>query len=151
MSNALTVPTKPVFMETIRDYRLSSLNGYVVNFKRGKPSLVPPHVYLEAIRAGAVVCEEQPEEKDEVKTDGGVPGAAEAAKLEASAKTEHIKKACLVLMARDDAANDFKADGYPKFNKVVAECPPECPSFTAGDVQEVFDILREDVSLADLD
>ena len=78
MSNALEVPTKPVFMETIRDYRLSSLNGYVVNFKRGKPSLVPPHVYLEAIRAGAIVCEEQPEPEEEVKTDGGIPGAAEA-------------------------------------------------------------------------
>jgi hypothetical protein len=148
MSNPLEVPSRPVMMQTNRDYRLSSLNGYVVNFKANEPARVPPHVYTEAIRAGAIVVEEC--EVEATKTDGGQRGAAEAAKLEAEAKAQHVSNACTVILVRDDPS-DFKADGYPKLNKVIAEIPPECPKPTAGEVQSAIDELRENIDLADLD
>lgn len=144
----LEIPTQPVMMETNRDYRLSSLNNIVVNFKANVPVRVPPLAYAEAVRAGAIQVAEC--ETVEEKTDGGAKGAAEAAVLEAEAKTQHVKMACIALMDRDDP-QDFKADGYPKLNKVTAEIPPECPKPTAGEVQAIIDELRENVDLADLD
>lgn len=151
MSEELQIPENAVYMETIRDYRLSSLNGYVVNFKKGEPTRVPPQCYLEAVRAGAVMCEEQPDEKaPTVVTDGTAKGSKEAAELEAEAKAEHIKQACLKLMAEDDSTK-FKADSYPKLNAVIAEIPPECPRPTSADVMIVMDNLRENIDLADLD
>ena len=148
MSNPLEVPSNPVMMQTNRDYRLSSLNGYVVSFKANEPTRVPPHVYVEAIRAGAIVVEEC--EVKEAKTDGGQRGAAEASRLEAEAKHQHVVQACTRILVRNDQT-DFKADGYPKLNKVIAEVPPECSNPTAGEVQTIIDDLRKDLDLAELD
>lgn len=148
MSTKLEIPAQPVMMQTNRDYRLSSLNGFVINFKADEPARVPPHVYEEAFRIGAVVVGEC--EAPQENTDGFIRGAKEAGELEAEAKRGHVKQACIALMARDDST-DFKADGYPKLNKVTAEIPPECPKPTAGEVMEAMDELRKDVNLADLD
>ncbi len=149
MNAPLEIPTKPVLMKTNRDFRLSSLNGYVVNFKADEPVRVPPHVYVEAVRIGAVECGEVDNlPEPEAETDGGPQGAAEAAKLAAEAKDSYIRQACLALIAEDDSAK-FKAEGPPKLNALIKELPPEAPRPTAGDVQRVWELLQDDVSLAD--
>jgi hypothetical protein len=147
MKTSLEIPTTPVMMTTIRDFRLSSRAGYVVNFKANTPTRVPPHVIEEALYIGAIVVEKI---IVDAPGDKAIPGAAEAAVLEAEAKKEYIKQACLTLMARGDQTA-FNVNGYPKFNKVLAECAPEAPTFTAGEVQAVYDDLRGLVQLAELE
>ena len=150
-ASQLEQPATRVLMVSPRDFRLSSLKGYVINFVRDEPAWVPPHVYKEALAIGAVPCEEQPEaeekpedEKEKIKAES----RENAARLEAEAKTEYIKQACMALLARADST-DFKADGYPKVNKVIAEMSPESPRPTASEIQTVFDVLREDMTLAE--
>jgi hypothetical protein len=147
MNQKLEIPDRPVMMQTNRDFRLSSLNGWVVNFKSGIPEKVPPHVFVEAIGIGAVVCDEQPE-PEPVEEKQKHPSIAEAAKLEAEAKYSYVKQACLQLMAENDNTA-FKADGYPKAASLIAVLPPEAPRPTAGEIATVFDQLREDMELAE--
>lgn len=146
MNHNLDLPDRPVLMQTNRDFRLSSLNGYVVNFRADQPALVPPNAYLEAIGIGAVLCDEQPEPEPEQKTD--TPSVAETAKLEAEAKFEYIKQACLKLMAENDSTA-FKADGSPKVLSVISTLEPQAPRPTAAEIQDVWDRLREDMELAE--
>jgi hypothetical protein len=148
MNQKLEIPDHPVMMQTNRDFRLSSLNGWVVNFKADKPERGPPHVYVEAIGVGAVVCEEQPPEPEKVPAKEAHPSIAEAAKLEAEAKYSYIEQACLKLMARNDNTA-FKADGYPKAISLIAELPPEAPRPTAQEIAMVFDDMRTKMELAE--
>lgn len=143
----IQTPDQPVMMQTNRDFRLSSLNGYVVNFRADTPTRVPPNAYLEAVGIGAVVCDEQPEPRkvEEKRPD---PSIAEAAKLEAEAKISYIRQACLQLMAENDLTA-FKADGYPKAAYLIAALPAEAPRPTAGEIAEVFDSLRSEMELAE--
>lgn len=143
----IQTPDHPVMMQTNRDFRLSSLNGYVVNFRADTPTRVPPNAYVEAVGIGAVKCEEQPEPEpvEEKKSD---PSIAEAAKLEAEAKIAYIEKACLKLLAENDNTA-FKADGYPKAAAVFDALPPEAPRPTAGEIAQVFDDLRMNMDLAE--
>lgn len=137
-------------MVSPRNFRLSSRKGYVVNFIKGEPTWVPPHIYEEALEIGAEPCAEQPEPKP-AKPDPrqiAKDTREHAAKLEAEAKAEYVKQALLALMARGDNT-DFKADGYPKANKVIAELSPDCPRPTASEIQEIFDELRKDMTLAE--
>lgn len=149
MEQSLTIPESAVFMTTNRDFRLSSLSGPVINFKKDVPTRVAPNVYAEAVGIGAIDCD--PEEHPPAETSAPKepdPSIAIAAKEEAEAKVSYIKQACLILMERGDAT-EFKADGYPKANKVIAELAPQCPHPTAQEIQEVFDDLRKNVDLID--
>lgn len=149
MHQDLTIPESAVFMTTNRDFRLSSLSGPVINFKKDVPTRVAPNVYAEAVAIGAIDCD--PEEHPPADAPAPKvpdPRIAEAAKLEAEAKVSYIKQACLILMERGDST-DFKADGYPKANKLIAELAPQCPHPKAQEIQEVFDGLRENVDLID--
>lgn len=148
MNQKLEVPDRPVYMQTNRDFRLSSLHGWVCNFKANVPERVPPHVYAEAIGIGAVVCEEQPEEKP--SENRPEISLAEATKQEALAQKAYVTQACLAIIAKGDET-DFKADGYPLFAAVVRELAPECPKPTAGLIQEVYDELRESADLIESD
>lgn len=147
MKQELQLPDHSVFMQTNRDFRLSSLNGCVINFKANTPHLVPPNAYREAIGIGAVVCDEQPQPKP-VEEKVERHGIAEAAKLEAEAKFEYIKQACLQLLAQNDNTA-FKADGRPKMAQLIAAMPPEAPRPTAQEIAHVFDELTQDMDLAE--
>lgn len=148
MNQKLEVPDRPVYMQTNRDFRLSSLHGWVCNFKAGVPERVPPHVYAEAIGIGAVVCEEQPEK--EVSPNRPEVTAQEAIEGEAAAQEAYVTQACLAIIAKGDEA-DYKADGYPLLAAVHRELAPECPKPTAGYVQQVYDQLREHADLIEND
>lgn len=143
----ISVPDHPVLMQTNRDFRLSSLNGYVVNFRANEPTSVPPNAYVEAVGVGAVKCDVQPEPEPVVEK-APDPSIAEAAKLEAEAKIAYIKQACLKLMAENDSTA-FKADGYPKFVNVRDAMASEAPAPTAQQIQQVWDDLRSDMDLAE--
>ena len=147
MNAEIQIPDRPVLMQTNRDFRLSSLNGYVVNFKANEPTSVPPHCYVEAVGIGAVKCELQPEPEVQEEKEKH-PSIAEAAKLEAEAKISYIRQACLQLMAENDTTA-FKADGYPKVANLIEALPPEAPRPTAGEIADVFDQLREEMELAE--
>lgn len=148
MKQELELPDRPVMMQTNRDFRLSSLNGYVVNFRANTPVSVPPNAYKEAVGIGAVMCGEQPEVEPPTEEEKIHPSVAEAAKLEAEAKYMYIEQACMKLMAENDSTA-FKADGYPKATKLIAELPPEAPRPTAQEIAHVFDELREKMELAE--
>jgi len=148
MNAEIQIPDRPVMMQTNRDFRLASLNGWVVNFKANEPVRVPPNCYVEAVGIGAVVCDEQPEPEPVVEKEAQHPSIAEAAKLEAEAKYSYVRQACLQLMAENDTTA-FKADGYPKAANVIAALPPEAPRPTAGEIATVFDQLREEMDLAE--
>jgi len=143
-------PPTRVLMVSPRNFRLSSRKGFVVNFLKNEPVWVPPHIYEEALAIGAEPCAEQPEQAPPKPDPRQIAKETHehAAALEKEAKTEYIKQACLALLARGDNT-DFRADGYPKANKVVAELSPDCPRPTATEIQEVFDVMREDMSLAE--
>lgn len=145
----LAIPDHPVLMQTNRDFRLSSLNGVVINFQAGEPTRVPPQAYAEAVGIGAVECEEQlePPKSQEKKPD---PSIAEAAKAEHEAKIEYIKQGILKLMAADDDSA-FKPDGYPIHKRLIEVLPPQAPKVTAGEIAEVFDDMRDDLDLADVE
>ena len=87
-----------------------------------------------------------PEPEPEEKT--AAPSIAETAKLEAEAKYEYVKQACLKLMAENDTTA-FKADGSPKVVSVIRTLAPEAPRPTAQEIQDVWDRLREDMELAE--
>lgn len=142
--SGIQIPDRPVLMTTNRDFRLSSLNGYVVNFRADEPALVPPQCFEEAVGIGAVLCEEQPEVEEKEK--GAQPSVREAHELEAAGKAEYVKKAVLELMAENELTK-FRADGYPKAKAVIEILAPECPTPTATEIQEIFDELRENVDL----
>lgn len=147
-SQLVETPESRTLMVSPRDYRLSSLTGYCLVFKKDVPIWVPPQIYKEAVVAGCVPAETQPEETHAAPKPVVHESLAEAQKLEHEAKLEHIETAIRIVMARGDST-DFKADGYPKANKVIAEVPPECPRPTAGEIQFVFDKLRENIDLAE--
>ncbi len=143
----IEIPKSAVLMVCPRDYRLSSLNGYVVTFKSDVPIKVPPHVYLEAYAIGArmIEGEEMPEAPPEKKVD---PHRAEAAKLEAEAKADALDTALRIVIARNDP-NDFKADDTPKHAKVIAEMSPEIPRPSATEIADAFEVLQSDIGLVE--
>lgn len=150
MNQGLEIPDQPVMMVTTRDFRLSSMSGFVVNFKANTPTRVPAFCYAEAVAIGAVVAEEQPEE-EVVEAEPLVdPSVAEAARLEEEAKITYIELAIVDLMNKEDNGPDFKADGYPKHASVLEALAPQCSKPTASEVQEIFDDMREDVVYAEL-
>lgn len=148
MNQELKVPDHSVYMQTNRDFRLSSRNGYVVNFKANEPARVPPNAYEEAIGIGAVLCEDQPEQEPVVEKQVVHESVAEAAKLEAEAKIEYIQQACLKLMADNDSTA-FKADGYPKYSKVIDILSPQAPKPSAAEIAQVWDDMRKNMELAE--
>lgn len=149
MNQELKAPDHPCMMITNRDFRLSSMSGFVVNFKADQPTRVPPMCYVEAVGIGAVVVEDQPEPEkvEEPKVD---PSIAEAARLEQEAKITYVEKAIVALMDKEDNGPDFKADGYPMHKSVLDILAPQCSKPTATEVQEIFDDMRDDVTYAEL-
>ena len=133
-----------------RDYRLSSLNGYVVNFKANEPAQVPPHVYAEAVGIGAVPMEEPeldaPRERSGYEVDESVH---EAAAMEAEAQKDAVQRVIVTLFEKNDTSL-FRADGYPKVVSVLDALPGTVPKPTAMEIQAIFDEMRYDVKYADL-
>lgn len=144
---AIKIPNSAVSMVSPRDYRLSHLCGYVVNFKKDVPINVPPMVYERALEIGARVVDSEavaapaPAVKPTID-----PSVAEAAKLSAEAFNEAVDKAITLLITRNDP-NDFKADNRPKVQKVVSEMAPEFAKPTATQVADAYERLQENIDL----
>lgn len=145
----IVLPKRAVPMVSFRDYRLSSLTGYCVTFKKGVPVNVPPHVYEEALAIGAEVVEGH-EDKDPPAEDPTIAEASrkEAAKLAAGAKEEALKNALIKIITVNDPI-DFKADGTPRANRVVAEMSPEFPRPTATEISEAYWALQSNIDLVE--
>ncbi len=127
----IETPKTAVLMVSPRDYRLSSLNGYVVTFRKNVPISVPPLVFQEAVLVGAQIVEGEEDKEAPEPTPTIDPSIAEAAELEAAAKVEALKNALTLIITRNDP-EDFKADNTPKLQKVVvlqAHDFPEANSF----------------------
>ena len=145
----IEVPKTAVSMVSPRDYRLSSLCGYVVNFQADVPINVIPPVYLEALKMGArLVDEDAPLPTAPVMKPTIDPSIAEGAKLAAEANAGALIKALTVIITRNDP-NDFKADNMPKLNKVLAEMAPEFSKPTATEVADAYAKLQENIDLAE--
>ena len=59
-----------------------------------------------------------------------------------------LNDALTKILVRNDP-DDFKVDGMPKVNKVVAEMPLEAPRPTATEISDAYSELQEDISLAE--
>lgn len=144
MGNSRQIPKTSVKMVSPRDYRLSSLTGFCVNFVANEPIPVPPHVYLEALECGATVVDAKaapvvPEPETQVETVEPDP-AQRVADLDAAVS---------IVIVRNDP-DDFKADSTPKVNKVIAELSPEFePRPSATEVYESYERLQENLDLAE--
>lgn len=147
MGNPVKIPSAKVFMVSPRDYRLSSLQGTVVNFKQDIPIKVNPNAYLEALACGASMAEDQdlPDPSTEKKDQ---EDAVEAAKLEAKEKADALNTALTAILTRNDP-EDFKKDGTPKSNRVIAELSPDNPRPTATEIADAYAVLQENLDLAE--
>ena len=149
MSNPeIQLPKSTVLMVSARDYRLSSLNGTVVNFKRDVPTKVPPNAYVEAIGCGAVLCEGEDLDAEVEQKNTVHPSIEEADKISKENAASALTKALVVVIERNDPA-DFKADGTPKHQKVVAELSPEIPKPSATEISDAYQLLQENFDLAE--
>ncbi len=143
----IEIPKSAVLMVSPRDYRLSSLSGYCMLFKVDTPVSVPPIIYEEALKAGIRMVEGQempeapPEKPPRADTE-------EASRLAAEAKASALKEALIIVITRNQP-EDFKADGTPKVNKVIAEMSPEIPRPTATEISEAYEALQENLDLAE--
>jgi len=145
--NHTPTPKTAVLMVSPRDYRLSSLSGYCMIFKKDVPVGVPPHVFQEALIAGIVMVEGEEDKKaPEPKKED--PRREEAAALAKEAAAAALKTALTVIITRNDPT-DFKADNMPKLNKVVAEMAPEFPRPTATEISDAYQKLQSDIDLVE--
>ncbi len=150
----IKVPKTSVLMVSPRDYRLSSLTGFCVNFKRGVPILVPPHVFVEAIECGAEVFEPDQESKEpdlsglDLPDDELVDEPVPEPEPDLPDAESALEQAIRVVLARNDP-EDFKTDGSPKQIKIIAEMAPEYPRPTATEISDAYQKLQEDVNLAE--
>jgi hypothetical protein len=145
-NSQVEIPKSAVLMVSFRNYRFSSTNGYVIQFERGVPKMVPPHVYLEAIELGMELADEE-DAPPMVPVQNG-PSVAERAKEAVVAQAAALDTALKLIITRN-RPTDFKNDGTPKQNKVVAEMSPEFARPTATEVSDAYQKLQENVDLAE--
>jgi hypothetical protein len=132
------IPDRAVFMVSPRDYRLSSLSGYCVNFKEGVPAQVPPHVYKEALALGARVVE------GETVTPATEPEPEKPFDRDAA-----LLDALRVIVSRNNE-DDYTVNGVPKVLSVMELLPPEFePRANSTEVARVFEILQDNIDLAE--
>ena len=147
------IPDHPVMMVTNRDFRLSSMSGFVVNFQANVPARVPPACFAEAVSVGAIIAPEEAKKPEPVREEPKPlvdPSVAEAARLDQEAKITYVEQAIITLMNKSDNSDDFRADGYPKHASVIAVLAQQSSKPTATEVQEIFDDMRENVQYAEL-
>lgn len=93
-----------------RDYTLQTLKGHSIEFKKDKPTHVPPVAYREAIAIGAVPA------------DGDAPNVlsdevVDTAPMDAGERNPLIKASIIKLTERN-TREDFTAAGHPKVDAV---------------------------------
>ena len=141
MGNSRQIPKSSVKMVSPRDYRLSSLTGFCVNFHANAPVYVPPHVYLEALEIGATVVDAQ--------ATPVVPEPETKVEVDPTQRAADLDRAMTIVLTRNDP-EDFKTDDTPKVNKVIAELAPEFePRPTATECFESYERLQENLDLAE--
>jgi hypothetical protein len=91
-----------------RDHTLRSVYGHIINFHKGEPAYVPPHVVKEAVGIGA----EPVESMDKTSAVLGDEQGAQAAELMPLERTAALKAAFPAVLTRN-ARNDFTAGGQP--------------------------------------
>lgn len=149
------LPTTPVTMLSYRDYRLSSLSGWVQQFKRGIPARVPPQAIGEALDAGCEIVQDDP--MPVVHTPPVVTAPVDIKTVVVNEtvventqdpREASIDDAIRLLLVRGDGL-DFKNDGTPKILSVSKECGNIDPKPTATEVSDRFIALQDDISLAE--
>jgi hypothetical protein len=140
------------YMKSLREFRLASTAGHVVQVHADRPTFIPDPLVPEALALGMVVVDE-----DEISTE--LDETAEPVELieedddgesgeEETSQEEYLNQALMRIIVREDP-DDFKGDGYPKVARVNAELPPEAERVSGTQVAEAFAVLQEDISLAD--
>lgn len=145
MDNSRAIPKSAVKMVSFRDYRLSSLKGYVVNFIANEPINVPPHIYLEALEIGAAVVADA----QDIPVVSEPEAQVETSEVDPAQRAADLDQAMMIVLTRNDP-DDFKNDSTPKVNKVIAELAPEFePRPTATECFESYERLQENLDLAE--
>lgn len=134
-----------MYMKAPYDSEIRSTSGHVLPAKAGDIVWVPPVVEPEARAIGwqpadapaaAAVVEAPKPLSDNVPSD------------EVDEFQVELDMAVSRIIVRNDPA-EFKGDGTPKMNAVVAEMSPDHKRPTATQVADAFERLQENLSLAD--
>lgn len=141
------IPKSTVQMVSPRDFRLSSLTGFCVNFVANEPINVPPHVYLEALEIGARVAETK--EATAPAAPEPEPTVISVIVMDPAKRSTDLDQAVMTVVRRN-YAEDFKNDGTPKAAKVIAELDPEFdPRPSATEIHESYERLQSNLTLID--
>lgn len=123
----------PMYVLNNRSYTLRSLQGRIVNFKRGEPAFVPPQCVQEAIEIGAEPVEGEapavgPDE--DIKLPPAPTGDERDAKIIAAFKALKLR----------NEREDFNGAGYPAARAVTAVVGFSVPT---KEVNRLWAIYRE--------
>ena len=136
-------PRFAVTMVSSRDYDLRTTKGACVLFVANKPVSVPPVIFQDALAIGATVVEAEAETIKEPEKEIVEPPVVDE-KANAAALT-----AALIVVLERNTPDDFKTDGTPKTNKVIAELSPDIARPTATQVADAYAVLQENFDLAE--
>lgn len=114
---------------SLRDLRLASTTGHVINIPANTPTEIPAELLTEAYRFGCISVDPETQETQpdvEVKEPGD-PLDREA----------HVREAIKKVIAAGDP-QDIKRDGVPKNYAVTREIEESLRPVTAGEIFDQF-------------
>lgn len=106
-------------VKSLRDVRIASLEGHVINVPARKPTRIPESLIPEAQALGCVVCDEVGRiavDADEVPTvlaEGEIPYLTVDERTDTEKRSRVLKLACAKSYARNERA-DFDKNNLPK-------------------------------------
>jgi hypothetical protein len=119
---------------------VNTLKGHTITAEPDVAVWIPPEIVREAINAGmretgepAAPIEAPAETKDNIESD-----SFEVA----------LDQVIIRILTRNDES-DFKNDGTPNTNRVIAEMDPDVRRPTATEVSDAFMRLQENINLAE--
>lgn len=134
-----------MYMKAPYKSEVRSVHGHILVAEAGDVLWVPPVVQDEARRIGWQPTGEPVEVEAPTELSDNV---TESPSLEEDEFQVELDQAVLRVMTRN-VESDFKPDGVPKVNAVVAEMSPDVRRPTAGQILKVFERFQDNIDLAD--
>lgn len=133
------------FMKAPYESTINSTSGHCLHAAAGEVMWVPPVVEPEAVAIGWQRAEEPAEavEAPEQLSDN----VTESQSNDVNEFQADLDQAVIRIITRNEAS-DFKADGVPKLNSVVAEMSPESKRPTSTQVTKTYERMQENIDLA---
>lgn len=133
------------FMRAPYPSTINSLTGHCLVAEADQVLWVPPEIEHEAVAKGWQPAEAPAEvEAPEQLSDN----VTEEPSDDVDQFQVELDQAVLRVITRNDES-DFKADGTPKVNAVIAEMSPEVKRPTATQIAKTFEKMQDNIDLAE--